>query len=568
MPSYYLSDTTAATGVHVATNELEAATGTATAGDVTISEATTTATLGFVWTTPSGEPGTTIWNTGNYTAVLDATVNDGNFSYAVGTIGGVAGHFARVDSGLTADQTTHEMVETDFTGTGLKSASTGSVSFGTAAASDRFEIAVVYQRADSHGTKSLTLQLNELDDEVTGQWVIQTLQTLAATAVGVAAIAGVKRVLQTLAATVVGVATTARTLIKTLAAIATGVAADRKAPTLSLLSNTAMGTQNSYHGPYSIGGAFYAPLSDTGLNSVVMMKTTEATPGDGDWASIGDSIGLLSTQGTILSYWTFEHGSDLYVGVLQTGGRMSFHLFDPGTDTFTVSDETILEYGDDAEYQSANDFGISLAVRSDGDVVVGLRGNNLSDTKAMAIVRTSGTWGSLIDLDNTGTAETMVLVGPDSADRIYCFFRGSSNILNGIALLSGDTTGTQFTVDLGPNTSDILAGRGVIADGEYWLPYVDADDAISVAHDTFADSPGLSTIITGVSDVAVFGNGASSAPFAGDNMSLAAEGATIHLVYSRDSDQDVYHDEDVEGATADAELEDAVTAQRVNCNIV
>jgi hypothetical protein len=156
--------------VHAATNEFEAAEATTTVATSTVTDSTTTATLGWVWTTPSGEPGSTDWRTGNYTAVLDATVNDGNFSYAVGTIGGVAGHFARVDSGLTADQTTHEMVETDFTGTGLKSASTGSVSFGTAGAGDRFEIAVVYQRADSHGTKSLSLDLNEADDIVTGQW--------------------------------------------------------------------------------------------------------------------------------------------------------------------------------------------------------------------------------------------------------------------------------------------------------------------------------------------------------------------------------------------------------------
>lgn len=212
--SYFLSDTTLSTGVHAATNELEAATGTAAAGNVTISEATTTATLGFVWTTPSGEPGTATWPTGNYTAVLDATVNDGNFSYAVGTIGGVAGHFARVDSGLTTDGTTHEMVEADFTGTGLKSASTGSVSWGSPSDTDRFEIAVVYQRGDSHGTKSLTLQLNEADDEVTGPWPIRTPQSLAATAVGTGAIT--------------------RNLI------------------LNRLSSPIMGEFHSYHGPFDI----------------------------------------------------------------------------------------------------------------------------------------------------------------------------------------------------------------------------------------------------------------------------------------------------------------------------
>jgi hypothetical protein len=552
--SFFLSDTTLATGVHAATNELEAAIGTATAGDVTISEATTTATLGFVWTTPSGEPGTGNWDTGNYTAVLDATVNDGNFSYAVGTIGGVAGHFARVDSGLTADQTTHEQVEADFTGTGLKSASTGSVSWGTPAASDRFEIAVVYQRADNHGTKSLTLQLNESDDEVVGQWTVpagtgaQTLPSISQVGTGSVPVEGAAA--------------------QTLPSISQAGSA---AQLYTALSDVDMGEIHSYLGPYNIGGDWYQPMVAPDGLAVVMMKSTVAEPADGDWISVGGDSAVTSGSGVIRSIWTYEHSSDIYCATHQNDGKIAFHLFDPGTDAFTVSNEKVIEVGDDGTDYDAllgenNSFGVSMYVRSDTDVVVGFAGDdNVGAGHTYVIVRTSGTWGSIIDVSGS-TSKPPVLMGPNGSDvGIIWLYRTGLDVTGFSAV---DTTGTISSVDSSTDAADVVVGPGTVIGGTYYGCYIDSANTITVSNDTIAVSPGAPTDVTGISDVTVYGHGRTAAPYAA--FCLANDGTNVHLVYSRDTSesnpQDLYHDADAASGSTDVSLEVAA-ANRISCNV-
>ena len=77
------------------------------------------------------------------------------------------GHFARVSSGLASELEIKNQVEPRFSGTGLKLATTGSVSWTAGAAGDRFECLV--GGLDSFGG-TFTLDLNTSDSFADGPW--------------------------------------------------------------------------------------------------------------------------------------------------------------------------------------------------------------------------------------------------------------------------------------------------------------------------------------------------------------------------------------------------------------
>jgi len=151
-----------------------------TAKTSTASEGTTTAALAWVWNTPdwvSGGPAIVVWPDGDYRFQYDITINSGNFSYGLLTIGGVPGHFGRVNHGLTSHVPPgsgwKEQDASADSGTGVKTAVYDSVAGGSwtdGNISDRLEIAFVYQRGDSHGTKDLTIDFGDADGFVDGPW--------------------------------------------------------------------------------------------------------------------------------------------------------------------------------------------------------------------------------------------------------------------------------------------------------------------------------------------------------------------------------------------------------------
>lgn len=167
---WYCRNTDLANGIHVATNEDAMNGGTAPAVSESVSLAFGTNVLGFSFVSPANEPNDANWPNGSYRCQMDVTAAGAALSYGLLT-NGAAGHFARVDSGLTADQETWVQVEAAFTGTGLKLA-TSSIDPAAGAAGDRFEgLLAVRNAATMNNPQTLTLRLNTADSYMDGPWL-------------------------------------------------------------------------------------------------------------------------------------------------------------------------------------------------------------------------------------------------------------------------------------------------------------------------------------------------------------------------------------------------------------
>ncbi len=317
--------------------------------------------------------------------------------------------------------------------------------------------------------------------------------------------------------------------------------------------------------------AFYTPLLDHSGYDIVMMKAASAPETDGSWSNQDDSVTLRSSEGIAKSLWSFEHSSDIYVATQQeTNGLVELHIFDPGTDTWTTKNEFVAEIGDHANFDSVPILhGCSLAVRSDGDIVVVFTGHDDTggDDEVFCISKTT-TWGSVQSVSND--AENPVAIGPDSSDRITFVYGdvGASDV-DTRSISSTDVLGTEVSLDDTCDTASLLVAPGIIDSGnEIYVPYIDASDKISVAQFTSAADPtGDITTHADVGDNTVKGQGASAIPFV--VACLAVDGTNVHLLYANDADQDIFHDDDVEnGGTTDVEDQDAVTANRMSCAVL
>lgn len=121
--------------------------------------------------TPSGEPDSAAWpTTGVYRCQIDAISVGADLTFGLLTQGSSSGHFARVDSGLTADLQTFVQDQAAFSGSGLKLASITDPAWSSGNAADRFEVLIAAVRNTGHGNQDITIQLGEVDDFVDGPW--------------------------------------------------------------------------------------------------------------------------------------------------------------------------------------------------------------------------------------------------------------------------------------------------------------------------------------------------------------------------------------------------------------
>lgn len=218
--TYFQRNTDVATGIHVATNEddLNAVAGggeTEASGD----HAAGASSLAYCFTTASGQPNNADWPSGTYRCQLDVSAAGANMSYGLLTLNGSAGHFGRVDSGLTADQESTAQAEAAFTGTGLKLA-TKSWDPAAGAAGDRFECLVAARNAAAmNAAQTITLTFDS-DAFVDGPWT-GPAQTIAATMVSAESLAAAATFLRTLADSLVGVVSLTASVLKFITLSAT-----------------------------------------------------------------------------------------------------------------------------------------------------------------------------------------------------------------------------------------------------------------------------------------------------------------------------------------------------------
>lgn len=181
--TYFQRDTNRATGVHAAANEDALELTTASLGSENATVPMGGSLFAWTFTTPSNEPNSADWPNGAYRIQLDVATSSPPFDYGFLTLDGLAGHMARVNSGLTSDLETWTQDESAFSGTGLRLA-TNTINPSSGAASDRFEgLLVWFDTCGCGGT--VTLDLNISDSFADGPWVTTVAVTGSAEAVAV-----------------------------------------------------------------------------------------------------------------------------------------------------------------------------------------------------------------------------------------------------------------------------------------------------------------------------------------------------------------------------------------------
>jgi hypothetical protein len=168
----YLQTATQANATHTATNETSIALTADSGGTLSGTLAGGASAFTHLFTGDANVPNDSSWPTGDYSVSLNVTTAGADITYGFTTAGSNTGHMARWNS-TGGDQDTWAQTEGLFSGTGVKTATTGSVTPGSAATSDRFEALLAATRATNHGNQTLTITCNS-SSSVTGPWTAVT----------------------------------------------------------------------------------------------------------------------------------------------------------------------------------------------------------------------------------------------------------------------------------------------------------------------------------------------------------------------------------------------------------
>ena len=266
----------------------------------------------------------------------------------------------------------------------------------------------------------------------------------------------------------------------------------------------------------------------------------------------------------------------LYAAYQHESGNIGLSIFAVGADVWSKRDEYVAKPGLFSFVFTPSFPAVAISIRPSGDPVIVAANESSGGEQRLNYVQkrqepgwssTSGFAGdAVVSEDEIG----VVMMNPASDGRISWAYNNDTDdaVRSGSLGEFGGNVDRANDIDTAVDTALMLLGPGIIDDDDIiFVPYIDASNKVSVAEWASGVSPSA-TIHADVSDVNVFGQGRATIPFAA--FCLALEGTTdVHLVYSRDSDQDISHDKDVDGGgTTDDEIVDAVTADRISCRVI
>lgn len=110
----------------------------------------------------------------------------------------------------------------------------------------------------------------------------------------------------------------------------------------------------------------YTVLMHAASNTRFAVYKTTGNPNDqGTWAVVANSE--IDFTDEVYSLWAVKDGTHIHIVTQEiNSGRVAYHDFNTGSDTWTTADETV-----DASTSGSDDAkGCSIALRSDGDVIV------------------------------------------------------------------------------------------------------------------------------------------------------------------------------------------------------
>ncbi len=193
--------------------------------------------------------------------------------------------------------------------------------------------------------------------------------------------------------------------------------------------------------------ATYTPLLAYNNKSIMMMKATGDPNTDGNWANVGGDVYFGQKVGGVKSMWAVEDGSDIHIVTQLENGDVHYHVFDPGTDLWTTMNEVVVQAGDTNFDNAPVNHAVSLALRSDGDVVVVAAYADATDETMRVFSRDGTTWtnrGEATAGTDTSNHTGIVVIGPDTSDRISWVYKEDiiveSHDDSGSILSFGDAT--------------------------------------------------------------------------------------------------------------------------------
>ncbi len=167
--TFFMRTDARANGIHAASDEMQLE---SSSGSGSLSEATPSLQqeLSFLFTTDTNQPNSAAWPTGVYRCQYDVNTIDADMEFGLIDTPGLEGHFGRVDSAIANDLETKFQTQGAISSTGLALVDTGSVSWSSGNANDRFEIATLQRNnATMGGPQSITIDINS-DSFADGPW--------------------------------------------------------------------------------------------------------------------------------------------------------------------------------------------------------------------------------------------------------------------------------------------------------------------------------------------------------------------------------------------------------------
>jgi hypothetical protein len=328
--------------------------------------------------------------------------------------------------------------------------------------------------------------------------------------------------------------------------------------------NASFPARNSYFGPFYIGTAYYGIFCRNG-NDLVAMKATTDPPADADFAQTGGRVVISNDDGHnkyIGSLWAWEDSSDIHVLTQSASGRVAYSVYDPGTDAWTIENETVVTPGDTNFDQAPTIAVVSGASRADGDVVCVARYTDGSGFQRLRVfTREASVWTNRGAADG-GAASTdynaVSVVGPDSSDRISWAYKDETNDdvdLNSISSANAIAGATEIDATAS-FTRTYIVGRGDISSNTIYIPYLDSDGHPQEASWTSGASPTPSIVEISAVDANV-------------SLCLALRSnGDRHITYSDVTTDDLWRDVNSGGGYGtDTEIEDAITHILSSCRI-
>lgn len=323
--------------------------------------------------------------------------------------------------------------------------------------------------------------------------------------------------------------------------------------------------ENYFLGPFESGGQFYIVVIDSTDQSLVEVHmATDPT----DSFAEQDGAGRPDMVNGIISMWVHQEGTDLHVATQeQNTSRVAYSLFDMSSDTW---DGTIVNEEVVVPSPASGVMGVSISVRSDGDVIILYQGSqdnvHGSDRHRVDYARREGgSWTTGIAVDNGGAVDWFLgNVVRGSSDRMHFFFTDdTNNDAYQRTLTSANSLETFPSAgDSDVDPADHCFGRSVSYDDggtqRVRAPYRDVSQQISLAEFDSADAPGAFTVNADVTtnDVSILVGTIIAC--------MAVNGVDEHILFSESATRDLFHNKD--GGT-DEEILDAVSVFRISCNI-